>query len=280
MKSSVRAGKAAKNLYGVKGWLIVLVVMLIIKFIITLVQGAAIGVDVFLALASLAMSTLILVFLFRKKIVFRFLFVILCGLDLGFGLSHIFEMNPLYEIQWYTEYTVFFVISLVYISFFMIYIFNSKRVENTYPESSKALGGASSAFLIFIISFLVVNIFSLIETAFYTSSNIIRYSQMPFISALMAYIIPILLGALIILRIIKRKVSFRPAFIAMMLVNIALLFMVFSYFGANAAYPYELYSDSLPMNVSVQALYSLGSLVAWTIVLYKSKGIKKDLGIS
>ena len=277
MQSNIQNGKSAKPLYGVKGWLIVFVVMLIIRFIITLIQGAAIGVDVFLALASLAMSTLILVFLFRKKIIFRFLFVILCGLELGFSLSHIFEMNPLYEIQWYTEYLVFFVISLVYISFFMIYLFNSKRIENTYPKTPKTLGGALSAFLIFIISFVVVNIFSLIETAFYTSSNIIRYNQMPFISALMAYIIPILLGALIILRIIKRKASLRSAFIAMMLVNIVLLFMVFSYFGSSTSYPYELYSGSMPMNVSVQALYSLGSLVAWTIVLYKSKGINPEL---
>ena len=277
MQNNIQNGKSAKPLYGVKGWLIVFVVMLIIRFIITLIQGAAIGVDVFLALASLAMSTLILVFLFRKKIIFRFLFVILCGLELGFSLSHIFEMNPLYEIQWYTEYLIFFVISLVYISFFMIYLFNSKRIENTYPKTPKTLGGALSAFLIFIISFVVVNIFSLIETAFYTSSNIIRYNQMPFISALMAYIIPILLGALIILRIIKRKASLRSAFIAMMLVNIVLLFMVFSYFGSSTSYPYELYSGSIPMNVSVQALYSLGSLVAWTIVLYKSKEIKPEL---
>ena len=279
MQSNIQNGKAAKPLYGVKGWLIVFVVMLIIKFIITLVQGAATGIDVFLALASLAMSTLILVFLFRKKIIFRLLFVILCGLDLGFSLSHIFEMNPLYEIEWYTEYIVFFVLSLVYISFFMIYLFNSKRVDNTYPKTPKTLGGASSAFLIFIISFIVVNIFSLVETALFTSSNIIRFNQMPFISGLMAYIIPILLGALIILRLFKHKASLRPAFIAMMLVNIILLFMVFSYFGASASYPYALYSGSMPMNISVQALYSLGSLIAWTIVLYKSKGIKNDFNI-
>jgi hypothetical protein len=63
----------------------------------------------------------------------------------------------------------------------------------------------------------------------------------------------------------------------MMLVNIVLLFMVFSYFGSSTSYPYELYSGSMPMNVSVQALYSLGSLVAWTIVLYKSKEIKPEL---
>lgn len=277
MQSNLQNGKAVKPLYGVKGWLIVFVVMLIIKFIITLVQGAATGIDVFLALASLATSTLILVFLFRKKIIFRLLFVILCGLDLGFSLSHMFEMNPLYEIEWYTEYIVFFVLSLVYISFFMIYLFNSKRVENTYPKTPKTLSGASSAFLIFIISFLVVNIFSLVETALFTSSNIIRFNQMPFISGLMAYIIPILLGALIILRLFKHKASLRPAFIAMMLVNIALLFMVFSYFGSSASYPYELYSGSMPMNISVQALYSLGSLIAWTIVLYKSKGIKDNL---
>ncbi len=279
MQSNIQNGKAAKPLYGIKGWLIVFVVMLIIKFIITLVQGAATGIDVFLALASLAISTLILVFLFRKKIIFRFLFVILSGLDLGFSLSHIFEMNPLYEIEWYPEYIVFFVISIVYISFFMIYLFNSKRVENTYPKNSKTLSGASSAFLIFMISFLVVNIFSLVETALYTGSNIIRFNQMPFISALMAYIIPILLGALIILRLFKRKASLRPAFIAMMIVNIILLFMVFSYFGSSASYPYELYSSSMPMNVSFQALYSLGSLIAWTIVIYRSKGIKNDFGI-
>ena len=275
------AGRPQKTLYGVKGWLIVFVVMLIIKVIITLIQGAINGVDLMLALAYLAMSVLILVFLFKKKIVFRVLFVLLCGLDLGFALSHIFEMNPLSDLYWYSEYLVFFLISLCFVVFFMIYLFNSKRVQSTYPKSPKTLGGASSALLLFITGFMVINIFGLFETALYTGSSTMRYNQIPFISNLMAYIISIILGALIVYRIIKRKSSVRPAFIAMMLVHAVLLFMVFSYFGAaGSAYPYELYSGKLPMNVSTQALFALGSLVAWAIVLYKSKGFKKDFGVS
>jgi len=276
MENNTAIEAQGKSLYGVKGWLIVFTVFLPINQIITFIHGFAFEYAVFLALITLVFTVLIMIFLFTKKQAFRLLFVILMGLDLGFCLANIFMRGAIAELYYYQAPLVFLLICLAKLLFFTIYLFRSKRVKTTYSLKPNTLSGASSAFLMFAISFLVINIISLFETASYTGSSVIRYNQIPYISNLMAYIVSIILGLLIIYLIIRRKPAFRPAFIAMMIIQVSLLFHVFSCFGTGYIPGYELYSSSLHMNVGAQAFYALLSLVAWTVVIYRSKGIRAD----
>lgn len=276
MSKNLQSSTKDKYLHGISGWLIVFVVFLGVNILLTFIQGVAFETDLFLTLITFAFTVLIIVFLFTKKIIFRLLFIILMAADLGFCMMHFFRLELFEILNWYPEAITFFIISLSKLLVFSIYLFKSKRVQNTFCKNSTTLSGASSAFLIFVISFIVVNILSLIETIMYTKNTSMLLHQTPFISNIMAYILTIVFCAVIILLIIKRKASFRPIFIIMMLLQISLLFMVNSY-GLDV--PSHGISLNPPMNVAAQCAYSFFSVIAWSIVICKSRSIKQDFSI-
>ena len=277
MDKNIKPGNSNKSLYGVSGWLIVFVVFLVLNILFSFIQGVAFKTDIFLAFITFAFTVLIIVFLFTKKIIFRLLFIILMAVDLGFCLMHFFGLEPFEILYRYPETITFFVMSLAKLLVFSIYLFNSKRVQNTFCKKPSTLSGASSVFLIFIISFLVINIFSLIETIMYRKSTSLFLNQIPFISNIMAYILTIVFCAVIILLMIKREASFRPIFIIMMILQVSLLFMVNSY-GIDVLSHQTILNP--PINVAAHCAYSFCNFIAWTIVLYKSNGIKHDFSIS
>lgn len=276
MDKDLQSDGRNKSLYGVSGWLIVFVVFLGLNILISFIQGVAFETDIFLAFITFVFTVLIIVFLFTKKIIFRLLFIILMAVDLGFCLMHFFRLEPFEILYWYPETITFFTISLAKLLVFSIYLFNSIRVQNTFCKHHSTLSGASSAFIIFIISFLVINIFSLIETIMYRKSTPLFLNQIPFISNIMAYILTIVFCAVIILLMLKRKASFKPIFIIMMILQVSVLFMV-------SSYGIDVLSNKIilnpPINVAAQCAYSFCNLIVWTIVLYKSKGIKYDFSI-
>lgn len=268
-----------KSLYGVSGWLIVFVVFLALNLIYTAVQGLIYSTDLLLPLITLVFTILIMVFLFTKKIVFRLLFVTLMAIDLGFCLMHIFRLEPFSVIAYRPGNTVLLLVCLAKLLTFSIYLYRSDRVFTTFKKKKYTLSGGTAAFLIFIISFIVVNIISLIETIIYTDSPIILFNQIPYISNIMAYVFSIILSSIIIVLLFKRKTAFRPAFIIMMLLQLSLLIMVYSYFGKGIFRAYYLESGTLPINIVTQGAFAFWSVVIFSIILFNSNSIKDYLGI-
>lgn len=279
MDKDIQSDGRNKPLYGVSGWLIVFVVFLVLNLIYTSVQGLIYSTDILLPLITLVFTILIMVFLFTKKIVFRLLFVTLMAIDLGFCLMHIFRLEPFSVITYRPGNIVLLLVCLAKLLTFTIYLYRSDRVFTTFEKKKYTLSGGTSAFLIFIISFLVVNIISLIDTLIYTDSTIILFNQIPYISNIMAYVFSIILSAIIIVLLFRRKTAFRPAFIIMMLLQMSLLIMVFSYFGRGVFRAYWLESGSLPINIITQGAFAFWSVVIFSIILFNSKSIKNDFGI-
>lgn len=279
MDRDIQSSNTKKSLYGVSGWLIVFVVFLVLNLIYTAAQGLIYTSDLLLPLITLVFTIPIMVFLFTKKIVFRLLFVTMMAIDLGFCLMHIFRLEPFSVIAYRPGNIVLLLACLAKLLTVTIYLYRSNRVFNTFEKKKYTLSGGTAAFLIFIISFLVVNIISLIETLVFTDRAIILFNQIPYISNVMAYVFSIILSIVIFVLLFKRKTAFRPAFIIMMLLQLSLLIMVFSYFGKGIFRAYWLESGSLPINVTTQGAFAFWSVVIFSIIIFNSKSIKDDFGI-
>lgn len=198
------------------------------------------------------------------------------AIDLGFTIMPLFRALL---VTLYTLPTVLLVISLAKLIVFTVYLFKSKRVSNTFESKPTALSGGMSAFLIFVFTFFIINLNSLFIVLNFTGDYVKDLYNTEYLLSIALHVIPLIFCVIIFKLIKDRSYSFRGVYIAMMLVQTILAFILNGQLETDLSTMYGIHFYDLPLNIFSIGVFALLNFIIWSIFIYKSKSIENDLNI-
>lgn len=279
MEANLKPQNKEESLSSISGWLIVFIVFLVLNLAYSISKCFILFVGLDSAIITLVFTILILIFFFKRNIIFRTLFIVMMALDLAFTLIPLFMIVPIEAVVLYPSVAVLLIISLAKLIIFTVYLFKSERVSNTFESKPTTLSGGTSAFLIFVFSFFVVNLISLFLVLSRTGDYVKELYNGEYLLNIAIHVVPLIFCGIIIKLIKDRSSSFRGFYIAMMLLQTILAFILYEQLEVDVSTIYGLHSYDLPLNIISIGAFALCNLIIWSILIYKSKSIQKDITI-